>query len=68
MTDKRRTTGYSSMPEISLRIPSPRTSKRPLFVTPFPSAIPPIAMNTTVHKNWSKSSYASTTPISSTSF
>lgn len=41
---------------MALRIPSPRTSNNPLFVTPLPSAIPPIAMNTTVHRNCSKSS------------
>lgn len=58
MTESRSTTGYKSMPEISSRMPSPSTSNSPLFVTPFPSAMPPMAMKTTVHKNCSKSSCA----------
>lgn len=55
-TESTRTTVYKESPLTSCRIPPSRTPSKPLEVTAFPSAIPPIARKTTVHKNCSKSS------------
>ena len=57
MTDRTITTLYSERPS-SMRWMAPSmVSMSPLDLTPFPSAIPPIAKNTMVHANCSKSSY-----------
>jgi hypothetical protein len=54
--DRTRTTVYKERPLTRCRISSSNTSSRPLDVTPLPNAIPPIAKNTIVHANCSKSS------------